>query len=593
MKRWVVAAKKADFNAIASKYNISPYLARIIRNRDVISDEDIYRYLNGNVEDMHNPALLKDCDEAAGIIIEAIEAGSRIRIIGDYDIDGVLASYILAKSIRMLGGEADVRLPDRIKDGYGMNEDMINEAAGDGVELIVTCDNGIAASKEVALANELGISVVVTDHHEVPFETEGDQKRYIIPTADAVVDPKQEDCNYPFEGICGAMVAYKVILRVVGMMQEEGLMGDTMPADSSVAWAALKNELLQFAAFATVGDIMELKDENRIAVKHGLKAMGDTSNVGLKALIEVTGIGDSVIEPYHIGFILGPCVNATGRLDSAMRALDLFFCDDYVKALKIAGELFDINKSRKQMTEDYTAQAIDMVTQQSQAAGSVDKVIVLYLKDCHESLAGIVAGRVREAFYRPTIVLTKGEDGVKGSARSIDDYNMFEELNKVKHLFTKFGGHKMAAGMSLDSEDKIDELRQSLNSSCSLTDEELIEKYVIDIPMPISYVTMNFIKELDKLAPFGVGNAKPLFACKDVPISELKLLGKSSNVLKMKLHMNTGNGMDSTVDGICFDNAKDNYQLMENKETVSILYSPQINEYNGNRSIQIQIKDWY
>lgn len=593
MKRWVVAAKKADFNLIAAKYNISPYLARIIRNRDVVSDEDIKKYLSGSIEDMHDPALLKDALNAAQIIMEAIETQSSIRIIGDYDIDGVLASYILAESVSMLGGIADVRLPDRVKDGYGMNAGMIEEAANDGVELIVTCDNGIAAAKEVEMANELGITVVITDHHEVPYEQDSDDKRYIIPMADAVVDPKQPDCNYPFEGICGAMVAYKVVFLVVRLMQEEGLMGDTMPSNPSIRWKDFQNELLQFAAFATVGDIMELKDENRIAVKYGLSAMNNTSNAGLKALIEVTGIEGALIEPYHIGFILGPCVNATGRLDSAMRALDLFFCKDYVKALKIAEELFEINKSRKQMTEEYVREAIDTVSEHSRVNGSIDKVIVLYLKDCHESLAGIVAGRVKEAFYRPSIVLTKCDDGVKGSARSIEDYNMFEELNKVKHLFTKFGGHKMAAGMSLPSENEIDELRKSLNSNCCLKDEELTEKCVIDIPMPVSYVTMDFIDELNRLAPYGVGNPKPLFACKDVAVSDIKLLGKNSNVLKLKLHVQNSVGEKMQIDAISFDNAKENYKLMQNRESISILYSPQINEYNGNRSIQILIKDWY
>lgn len=589
MKKWFVAQKKADFDAIGKKYGISPYLARIIRNRDVILDSDINLFLNGQISDMHSPNLLNDADIAADIIIEALMAGIPIRVIGDYDIDGVCASYILSKSIRLFGGESDVRLPDRVKDGYGLNMAMIDEAIRDGIELIITCDNGIAAAKEIEYALNNGISVIVTDHHEVPYETdENGNVSYILPKADAVVDPKREDSTYPFDGICGAMVAYKVICLVAEKLINEGNMDKYMPGDESVTWKELQLELLQFAAFATVGDVMELKDENRICVKHGINLMKATKNVGMRALIEVTGIDINKMSPYHIGFVLGPCVNATGRLESAMRALKLFECEDYIEAVNIANELYEINTGRKNLTVLYTDKAIETVKNEYPQ----DKVIVVYLPDCHESLAGIVAGRIKETFYRPSIVLTKAEGGVKGSARSIEDYNMYEELSKVSHLFTKFGGHKMAAGMSLASEEDVETLRKLLNSNCTLSDEQLIEKCIIDIPMPLPYVSIDLIHEMEKLEPFGVGNQKPLFAQKDVSLCDVKLVGKNENVLKMTFSYRDLEGNLKKVGGICFDNAKDMYEKICDKQSISILYTPVINEYMGRESVEILVKDW-
>lgn len=576
MKKWMESRKGADFNAIAAKYSISPYMARIIRNRDVVGDDQINKFINGTRKDMYDPSLLKDIDIASEIIEDAISSGAHIRIIGDYDIDGICASYILYKAFTKFGGSVDVRLPDRVKDGYGMNENMVREAAEDMVELIVTCDNGIAAYREIELAEELGISVVVTDHHEVPFEEQNGEKVYIIPPADAVVDPKQPDCNYPMSGICGAMVAYKLIQK---LGENYGMPG------------AMDDELLQFAAFATVGDIMDLKDENRIVVREGLELMKNTSNEGLSALIDVTGVDRNRLAPHHISFVLGPCMNATGRLDSAERALELLKCGDRATAVGIAEQLYELNNSRKDMTVAFTQKAIDIVEEQGQNA---DKVIVVYLKECHESLAGIIAGRLKEYYYRPTIVFTDSEGLIKGSGRSIEDYDMFEELTKVKDLFVKFGGHKMAAGMSVNNVSDAKALRNRLNDNATLTDEQLIEKCYIDIPLPLSYLSMHLIEELEQLAPFGVGNPRPLFAEKDVPLSQVRLLGKNNNVLQMIFTVRDNKtGAPINVEGICFENAKKMYDEICNRSSISILYSPTIKEFNGRRSIQVQIKDYF
>lgn len=572
MKRWVISNKRADFNDIGRKYNISPMLARIIRNRDVIRDEDINLFINGSVSDMHDPALLKDMDKAAERIVGAITREERIRIIGDYDIDGICSSYILDKALSIMGANADVMLPDRIVDGYGLNINLIDKAKEDNINLIITCDNGIAAAAEIDYAAKCGIDVVVTDHHEVPDN---------FPKACAVVDPKRDDCTYPFKGICGAMVAYKTIMYITKYL------GDRVNLDDFTE--DVYRELLIFAAIATVGDVMELLDENRIAVRYGLPSIKHCSNVGLKALIEVCGLSKDSISAYHVGFVLGPCMNATGRLDSALRALELFKEKDYEKAVLIAQELKELNESRKNMTIMNAELAIKKV---EQGEYQDDKVLVIYLPDCHESLAGIVAGRVRERFYRPTIILTKGSECIKGSGRSIEDYNMFLELSKHKDLFIKFGGHKMAAGLSI-KEENIEILRERLNKDCPLNDEQLIEKYVIDIPMPISYATMDFAREINKLMPFGVGNPKPLFAQKDIAFDNLMLVGKNQNVLKMKLCFQSEDGILRKIDGIIFDDAKGAYEQIAAKNTISILYQIDINTFKDRENVQIVIKDWY
>lgn len=578
-KNWVVTAKRADFNQIAHDFNISPYLARIIRNRGPVTNEEIDMFLNGKLSDMHDPALLKDMDTAASILADAIEAQVPIRIIGDYDIDGVCASYVLRRGIEALGGIVDVRLPERIKDGYGINANMVRTAYDEGIELIITCDNGIAAADETELALSLGMSMIVTDHHEVPYESDGDNRKYRIPCADAVIDPKRPDCDYPFEGICGAMVAYKLISYIMFQTDMGDLVGDKDKLDK---------ELLSFAAFATVGDMMELTDENRIAVKYGLDLIRHTGNTGMRALIEATGTDAESISTYHIGFVLGPCINATGRLETADAALDLFLETDYDKALDKAKELVRLNISRKNMTNAFADKAISIVND----SFSDDRVLVVYMPECHESLAGIVASRVKERFYRPTIVLTDDSEGnIKGSARSIEGYSMYDELCRVSDLLTKFGGHKMAAGLSMKA-GSAEELRRRLNELCTLGEDELTEKMHIDIPLPIGYVNMDFVEELGKLEPYGLGNPGPLFAEKDVSIRDIRIAGKNRNVLKLSLEGHDASGNSKVLDAVYFGDVPAAYEELSARNSVTVLYQAGINEYQGRRSIQLTIKDY-
>ncbi len=572
MKKWMIAAKKADFNAIAARYNISPMLARIIRNRDVTGDDAINMYLNGTVSDMHDPHLLKDIDKAAMLIAEAVSLGTKVFIIGDYDIDGVCSSYILLKGITSCGGNAVVRLPDRVKDGYGMNMSMVDEAIGQGAGLIVTCDNGIAAYDEVEYAKDNGLKVIVTDHHEVPFKGDGGKRNYIIPQADAVVDPKQEECTYPYKEICGGMVAYKLMLCLFELTGKS---------------TDIKDELLMFAGFATVGDVMELRDENRIAVKFALEQMKTTSNQGMKCLIDVKKIDRDRLSPYHIGFILGPCINATGRLDTPTRALEMFMKQDPGEALLIAEELSSLNDSRKDLTEMYSKEAIDKVL--NDEGQRSDRVLVVYLPECHESLAGIIAGRLRETFGKPAFVLTKTDDGIKGSGRSVDAYDMHAEMTRCSDLFIKFGGHKAAAGLSMD-EDKISELRKRLNDNCTLTEDEMAEKLTADIALPLSYATYELAEELEKLEPYGIGNPHPLFAQKDLQISDIRVFGKNRNVVKMKL--SEAVPRSQKVDAICFGDGDAIEAELVKKDRISVMYELGINEYNGRSNVQLIIKDW-
>lgn len=577
-KKWVVLAKGADFNQIAADFGISPYLARIIRNRGPVTNEQIDQFLNPDVKKMHDPALLKDIDVAAGILEDAIEAQVPMRIVGDYDIDGVCASYILKKGIEALGGVADVRLPERIRDGYGINADIIKQANEDGIELIITCDNGIAAAEEVELALSLGMSVIVTDHHEVPFDEKDGRKQYRIPCADAVIDPKRPDCTYPFDGICGAMVAYKLITY---MFDRTDIGGTVRDMDR------IRDELLSFAAFATVGDLMELTDENRIAVSCGLKILRKTTNPGIRALTEATGTDPERISAYHIGFVLGPCVNATGRLGTADAALELFDSTDENDAREKAHALVEINRERKKLTDESTETAIRMVEEEY---GS-DRVLVVYLPECHESIAGIVAGRLREHFYRPSIVLTDDSEGnIKGSGRSIEAYNMFDELNRVRDLFTRFGGHKMAAGLSMPA-GSADILRTRLNEQCTLNDDDLVEKMKIDIPLPIGYIDDAFVEELARLEPFGIKNPRPLFAQKDVRVRRIDLQGSERKVVKLKLEGADPSGSTKIFDAICFDDAENLYERVKDRQELSILYQPSFNEFQGRRTIQLVLKD--
>ena len=620
MGNWFVAAKKADFNKIANTFGISPVLARLIRNRDVCEEEEIRKYLHGGVEDLYAPELLKDMDRAVAVVKKAVEGRQKIRVIGDYDIDGVCATYILVKSFRSLGADVDMAIPHRIKDGYGLNDHLIERAAEEGIKLIVTCDNGIAASDQIELAHRLGMQVVVTDHHEVPF-TEGGlngEREYHLPPAEAVVDPKQPGETYPFPGICGAVVAWKFV------------------------WAlgidrALLDALLEPAAFATIGDVMELKDENRIIVKEGLERMRRTAHPGLRALIEVNKLDMRKLEAYHIGFVLGPCVNASGRLESAALSLNLWLEEDYRKAVPMAAELKNLNDSRKEMTEAGVRQAVRLLNRETDdgtakmpecestdnvamhvpalenrgqrreesenlSSDKRDKVLILYLPDCHESLAGIIAGRVRERYHKPAIVLTDAEEGVKGSGRSIEGYDMFASLSACKDLFDKFGGHKMAAGLSL-SKEKVGELRRRLNENCLLTEEDFIPKVHIDIALPLSYVSESFIQELELLAPFGTGNPKPVFAQKDVLLRSGRIFGKNRNVAKF--HALDSENIGHTL--VYFGEVEELERFLTEKYgadaeklfsggavslPLTITYYPSLNEFRGKREIEFVITNY-
>lgn len=572
MAQWFVAAKKADFEKIAEKFGISPILARLIRNRDIIEEEQIGRFLYGDIEGQYDPFLLQDMEKAVGILIPRLKGGERIRVIGDYDIDGICAAYILVKGFRELGADADAAIPHRIRDGYGLNEALIEEAGAEGIRTIVTCDNGIAAAEQIAYGNRMGITTIVTDHHEIPFtQTEG-KKEYFLPPAAAVIDPKREDCPYPFQGICGAVVAYKLVAALF------------MRLGKKKEWKTLEGELLEFAAFATVGDVMELKDENRLLVKAGLSLMENTKNTGLKALLMVNGLFGKKLSPYHIGFVAGPCLNATGRLDTAARALELLMEQDQARAMECAGELKELNEARKELTAKGLLQAIELV---EHTGIKNDRVLVLFLPECHESLAGIIAGRVREKYGKPVFVLTRGEEGVKGSGRSIEEYHMYEQMSVCSRLFTKFGGHKMAAGLSMREED-IDLFRKEINAACTLTPEDMEEKVHIDIALPLSYVTREFVEELERLGPFGVGNPKPVFAQKDIVVLGEQILGKNKNVGKYKIRDSFGKEYEMTY----FGDVERFSAYYRQRESIFIAYYPSFHEYMGKKSIQIVMQNY-
>ena len=592
MARWMVAAKKADFDGIAAKYHISPVLARIMRNRDVVGDEEIEKYLHGDIKDLHDPPLLKDLKKAAEIMMEKIRGRKKIRIIGDYDVDGICAAYILLMGIRALGGRVDTVIPHRQKDGYGLNEHLIEAAGADGIDTIITCDNGIAAAPQIQLAKDMGMTVVVTDHHEVPFEevASGDgagERIYLLPKADAVVDPKQPECNYPFKQICGAVVAMKLVQVLLTMKEPE----------EGKSRQEILDETLTFGALATVCDVMELRDENRILVKKGLVLMRETRNLGLKALLMVNGIEEKELTPYHAGFMIGPCLNATGRLDTAKRALELFDSRDWKEAVTIAGDLKSLNDSRKQMTEDGVQEAVAVVENTDICR---DRVLVIYLPDCHESLAGIIAGRIREKYGKPVFVLTKGEEGVKGSGRSIEAYNMYEEITACKELFTRYGGHKMAAGLSMAGEEVVEVFRKKLNDNCRLTEEDFDEVVHIDVPMPLSYVTMEFVRELSLLAPFGTGNPKPLFARKGISLISGRKLGKNRNVGKYRIADEEGRSYEMIYFGdleefdlflsqrFGRDTASAVYEggIRPGRAVTSMAYYPDINSFGGRETLQ-------
>ena len=573
MEKWFVAMKKADFNGIAEKYQISPIIARLMRNRDVIGDEAIDFYLNGTVEDLYDGLLMKDMDRAVDILKEKIEEGKKIRVIGDYDIDGVNATYILQQGLAGLGADVDTDIPDRIKDGYGLNQMLIDRALEDDVDTIITCDNGIAAMNEIAYGKENGMTIVVTDHHEVPYLEENGEKKYLLPPADAVVDPHRADCEYPFKGLCGAAVAYKlveVLYRVSGKSEQE--------VDH------LQERLMENVAIATIGDVMDLVGENRVFVKKGLELLKTTKNEGLHALMQCTGVDTANLNTYHIGFVIGPCINAGGRLDTAKRALELLNASNRREAVTLAADLKELNDSRKEMTEEGVEEAVRQIESSS---WKDDQVLVVYLPECHESIAGIIAGRIKERYYRPTFVLTKGETGVKGSGRSIEAYDMFAEMSRCRELFTKFGGHKLAAGLSLE-EENVEVFRKRINELADLTEEDLQMKVSIDMRLPFPYINEELIHELKILEPFGKGNGKPLFAESKLRVIQPRIFGKNRNVLKCRLEDQQGNQMEA----VYFGEVEDCLRQMEKKQIMSFTYYPSINEYMGRRTIQLTIVNY-
>lgn len=567
MERWMVSAKRADFKKIATDFGIDQVTARLIRNRDIVGEEEIRTYLYGDRKKMYDPFLLKDMKKTVDILREKIQEEKKIRVIGDYDIDGVMSTYILLTGLQGVGAAVDTVIPNRMTDGYGINEHLIEQAKEAEIDTIITCDNGIAAGTQIQRAKELGITVLVTDHHEVPFQIEGEEKAEILPPADGVINPKQKECQYPFSGLCGAGVALKVVEALYREMEPE---------------TDITDQLLEYAAIATIGDVMDLKGENRIIVKEGLKRLHRTENLGLQELCRVNNLEPENITPYHIGFVLGPCLNATGRLDTARRALKLLCSKDREEASRLAGDLKALNESRKELTAEGVQEALSQVEHTDLKN---DSVLVIYLPECHESLAGIIAGRVRERYHKPVFVLTKGEEGVKGSGRSIETYSMFEKLCQCDEYLTKYGGHPMAAGLSME-EENIEPFRKRLNELSGLGPEDFVEKVMIDVPMPVNYIRKDLIQELKLLEPFGKGNEKPLFAQKDLRIMGVRVFGKNRNVVKIKL----ADDMGYPMDGIYFGDGDAFEEEIRGRDTLSIVYYPEINAYQGRETLQVVIR---
>lgn len=569
MEKWMVYNKKADFQKIGSEFGIDPVIARLIRNRDIQDMKEIRSYLYGTLAEIPSPWKMKDMERAVQILQKKITQKKKIRIIGDYDIDGVTATCILLKGLKRLNANVDTYIPDRVKDGYGMHEQLIDKALEDGIDTILTCDNGIAAAAEIEYAKKEGLTVIVTDHHDIPFRDTEDGRIWIIPKADAVVNPKQNDCLYSNKNICGAVVAWKLIWALY----------ERLGIDSDEIW-----DFLELAAIATVGDVMDLQGENRIIVKEGLKKLSSTSFEGLKALICVNNLEGAEITAYHVGFVIGPCINASGRLDTAARSLELLLADNMEDAMKLADDLYDLNQSRKAMTEQGKEQAIQSIEENNLGK---DRVLVVYLPDCHESLAGIIAGRIREAYNKPVFVLTKGSDGVKGSGRSIEAYSMYEELVKCSDLLMQFGGHPMAAGLSME-EKNVELFRRRLNDNCTLTEQDLIPKIMIDVPMPISYLSKKLTEQLKVLEPFGKGNSKPLFAQKNLRAVGIRVFGRNRNVAKMLLI--DGNGIK--MDAVYFGEAQEFVDFVQAHDTISVTYYPEINVFQGRENLQVVIKNY-
>ena len=570
MEKWVVKAKKADFQKIGVDFHIDPVIARLIRNRDVIGYDAMEEYLHGDLKNLADVWQLKDIEKAVELLNTGIREKKKIRIIGDYDIDGIMATYVLLRGLERVGANVDTQIPNRITDGYGLNESLVREAAREGAEMILTCDNGIAASEQIRIARELGLQVIVTDHHEVAYEEgEDGARKFILPPADAVINPKQADCGYPFKGLCGAAVAWKVICTLYEQMG--------IPKSET-------EEFLEYVAIATVGDVMELQGENRILVKEGLRRLHTTENQGLLELMRANNLEPEQINTYHIGFILGPCLNASGRLDTAKRALEMLCAKQPEEAARLAGDLKALNDSRKEMTVNGTEEAIRLVEESDLKK---DRVLVVYLPECHESLAGIIAGRLKEHYHRPAFVLTKTEEGIKGSGRSIEAYSMYEELCKCREVLTKFGGHPMAAGISL-KEENIQILHKKLNENCTLTEEDLAEKVVIDMMMPIAYISRRLIQQIDLLEPFGAGNKKPLFVQKNLNVSRVRILGKNRNVAKTQVVDEHGYAMDA----LYFGDVEKFQEYAAGHRRMMLTYYPTINSYMGRETLQITIQNY-
>ena len=581
-EKWLLRNRKVDLKAMSEKYKISQLLCKLMVNRDIIDENIINSYINPVYKYLHSPKTMKDVVIAVDIIKRKIQENKKIRIIGDYDVDGIISVFILYTALKKCGANVDYEIPDRIKDGYGINENIVKVAYDEGVDTIITCDNGISAIDQIQYAKDLGLTVIVTDHHDVPFIEEDGVRTFLSSQADAIINPKQIECEYKFKSICGAGVAFKLmeaLYEEIGMDKEECY------------------KLIEFIAIATVCDVVDLIDENRIFVKNGLEMLNNSKNIGINALKKACGLEDKEITAYHLGFVIGPCLNASGRLDSAKKGLELLLMEDDEEAKNLAQEIVDLNDARKNMTKEGVDRAINII---DSTDINNDKILVVYIPDIHESLAGIVAGRVKEKYNKPTIILTKSEEGVKGSARSIEEYNMFEGLLACKELLDKFGGHPMAAGLSLQ-EDKVDELRIALNNKCELTDEDLTRKIMIDSSLPLEYLNLHLIEELNVLEPFGKGNSKPVFGVRDAKITKAMLLGKDKNVLKLKLLTNN----DITIDAMIFNDLEnfeskiiekygneglDNlYNKSNNNIPMDFTFYPSINEWNGNKSIQIVV----
>ncbi len=591
MSKWMIYAKKADFQGIARALSISPVTVRVMRNRDLENAASMSKFLYGTLADLDDPEDITGLKDAAFVLRHQILEGKKIRIIGDYDVDGICSTYILWRLISYLGGEVSTRIPDRLKDGYGINDRLVEEAIAEGIDTIITCDNGIAAVGPLAKAKAAGLTVIVTDHHEIPFTMNGEEKEYIYPEADVIAEPwiPDQQTGKPktrFPQICGAQVVFALASLLLGKPDLTAPKSVQEPEPVKIL-----RELLGFAALAAICDVMPLADNNRILVREGLKELGMTDNVGLRCLMLVSGLSDAPVTVYHAGFVLGPCLNAAGRLDTASRALALFQEKDETRAMIMARDLKQLNDSRKSMTEEGVAGAVQCVEKDAAAGRSLSerKVLVIRLENCHESLAGIIAGRIKERYHRPAIVLTNSEEeGVlKGSGRSIESYDMFREMSGCKELFLKFGGHKMAAGLSLREENAAI-LDAQLNERCRLQPEDMEELLHIDMELPLQFVSIALVKELGSLEPCGTGNARALFAARNLQLRKKAVFGKNRNVIRME-------GQDAN--GSCYDlvwfvpEEQLPGELQDGTACCHIVYEPKINEWKGRESLQFVIKD--